>query len=595
MRNNTTYSWGAAVATTLAFALPAFASAAQVNIALTDDAYTPKNTSINLGDTVTWVNTGVHPHTVTADGGIFSSVTLQQGQSFSYTFSGTGTFPYHCTFHGGAAGVGMAGTISVSPGASTTGGGAVGGSTASPSALSSQAAILLAQVQLLQQQLASQGGGYPAVTSTNGAIINSATGGTVPVSGTAGVNSSACPNIGRVLRNGSTGDDVSRLQQFLARDPSVYPEANVSGYYGGLTQAAVQRWQAKYNVVSSGSPETTGYGMVGPRTAATIALLCSTGGAAGNASAPVGGYIQVSPISGNAPLAVNVVATVNTTGSCAGAIYTLSWGDNTNPIQIPVSANNCGQVAQTYQHTYSFGGTYLVTLSAGAHKTTATVSVYGAAVTTGTAAQTQNSALPAETFSASPTSGGAPLGVSFTGILTSADSAWCASGCSNVLNFGDGSSVSIPLPTAQNTWQNYAVAHTYQSGGTFNAILYHGSQNSNKGAVGNVTITVSGTGSGTGSTGSNTYQPMTVTPNVNGNPLSVTVGFDLPSSCTGYDLAWGDSSAHITQSDGGSSCGQTTTTKIFSHTFSSASAYTVTLKRGPSLSRTDSASISITN
>ncbi len=570
----------------LAFALPGFAAAAQINIVLTDDAYTPKNINASVGDTVTWVNTGTHPHTVTADGGVFSSATLQQGQSFSYTFTSTGTFPYHCTFHGAVNGAGMAALISVTPSGNVPAS-SVGGTPANPAALSNQATTLLAQVQQLQQQLAAQGG------YTSGGAAASYSGG-------GGVNSSVCPNIGRILKPGSTGDDVTRLQKFLAADPSVYPEANVSGYFGSLTQAAVQRWQIKYNVVSSGNPSTTGFGMVGPRTAAAIALLCSTGGGAGiPTTAPVGGYIQVSPVSGNAPLSVNVVATVNTTNSCAGAQYTLSWGDNTNPIQIPVSANNCGQVAQTYQHTYQFGGSYVVSLSAGTHKTSATVTVYGATAQQLPVGQPQTAAstLPKESFNATPVSGAAPLGVSFSGILTSEDSAWCSSGCSDVLNFGDGTSVSIPLPTAKNTWQNVAAAHTYQNGGTFNAVLYHGSEGSNQGAIGNVAITVTG-GSGSGgttNTGPYTYQSIVLTPNVGGNPLAVSVNFDLPSSCTGYDVAWGDSSAHETQADGGSSCASTTAVKTFSHTYTTAGSYTVTLKRGASLTRTDTASITITN
>ncbi len=171
--------------------------------------------------------------------------------------------------------------------------------------LQAQAAALLAQVQALQAQLVAQQGGH---------VVTPA-GGVVPVAGTAGVNSSACPNIGRMLKSGSTGADVTRLQQFLAGDPSIYPEAIVSGYYGKLTQAAVQHWQTRYNIVSSGTPDSTGFGVVGPRTAAAIALLCSTGAGVSGKAASVGGYIQVSPISGNTPLSVNVQATVNTTNS----------------------------------------------------------------------------------------------------------------------------------------------------------------------------------------------------------------------------------------------------------------------------------------
>src|SRR6185436_4914803 len=260
--------------------------------------------------------------------------------------------------------------------------------TAQSADLQAQAQQLLQQVAQLQAQLAAQQGGGASASATSlnpnptGAIN---TGTTLGASGT-------CPNIGKILKRGSSGTDVTRLQQFLALDPSVYPEGTVSGYFGALTEKAVQRWQSKYNVVSSGSPSTTGWGQVGPRTAAAIALLCSTG-----ASSPVGGYIQVSPISGNAPLTVNVVATVNSTNSCAGAVYLLSWGDNTNPVSIPVSANMCTQVSQPYQHTYTSGGTFQITLSSGAHQTGATIIVYGTAAVSPT---TPPAGLPNETFNA---------------------------------------------------------------------------------------------------------------------------------------------------------------------------------------------------
>src|SRR3989338_3353950 len=39
---------------------------------------------------------------------------------------------------------------------------------------------------------------------------------------------------------------------------------------------AVQRWQAKQGIVSSGSSETTGYGAVGPQTRASIFSACSS-------------------------------------------------------------------------------------------------------------------------------------------------------------------------------------------------------------------------------------------------------------------------------------------------------------------------------
>lgn len=78
----------------------------------------------------------------------------------------------------------------------------------------------------------------------------------------------------RGLSIGSSGDDVRALQEFLASDPALYPEANVSGYYGSLTRAAVQRFQEKYGIAFPGVP---GYGNVGPKTREKIKDLTSGG------------------------------------------------------------------------------------------------------------------------------------------------------------------------------------------------------------------------------------------------------------------------------------------------------------------------------
>ena len=78
---------------------------------------------------------------------------------------------------------------------------------------------------------------------------------------------------------GDQGTDVRDLQTFLASDPDIYPEGLITGYYGTLTQRAVQRFQSKHGIVSSGSPFTTGYGRVGPSTLSKVNQLITSGGA----------------------------------------------------------------------------------------------------------------------------------------------------------------------------------------------------------------------------------------------------------------------------------------------------------------------------
>ncbi len=78
-------------------------------VALGDDFFSPATLSVAAGATVTWVNNGQRPHTVTGDGGTWDSGMLRPGQSFSFTFQNPGTYGYNCAFHGG-----MVGSITVS-------------------------------------------------------------------------------------------------------------------------------------------------------------------------------------------------------------------------------------------------------------------------------------------------------------------------------------------------------------------------------------------------------------------------------------------------------------------------------------------------
>ncbi|MBI2610766.1 cupredoxin domain-containing protein [Candidatus Kaiserbacteria bacterium] len=438
-------SLGIVLAAFVLLVFPHASDAAQVNVGMGANYFTSPNITIQVGDTITWTNTDSVSHTVTSDNGFFDSGTMAPGTVFSRTFTAPGTYPYHCIFHNG-----MVGTITVVPPASPT---PIPTPTPLPPStadqLRAQAEALLAKVQQLQAQLGGVGG-----TAT-------------PI-----VDSSSCPLIGRSLKRGAKGDDVTRLQQFLARDTAIYPEALATGYYGPLTEAAVRRWQAKYNIVSSGTPESTGYGVVGPRTAAAIAILCSTGSYNGipgpsGSGAPVGGFIQVTPVTGNAPLTIAVQATVNTVNSCSGATYTLNYGDGTLPTQIAVPVGQCAQMIQTLGHTYAYGGTYLMTLSAGAHRTTATVQAYGAGPPLGTPTPTPSTSWGI--VSVTPAIGGDPFAVSVE-IEYPACAAYS-------IDWGDGT---LPSAVAAQSGcsggsSRATLNHTFSSTGTYTISLRDGS------------------------------------------------------------------------------------------------------------------------
>lgn len=69
---------------------------------------------------MTWTQTGSLPHSVTADDGSFDSHPdcasgdcMQNGDTFSQSFSEPGEYAYYCRVHGGPGGVGMSGTVVV--------------------------------------------------------------------------------------------------------------------------------------------------------------------------------------------------------------------------------------------------------------------------------------------------------------------------------------------------------------------------------------------------------------------------------------------------------------------------------------------------
>jgi LPXTG-motif cell wall-anchored protein len=102
----------AATLLALAALLPAFA-ADTVTVSMKDFKFEPKTITVRVGDTVTWKNDDQAPHTAQADDGSFDSDDMGAGQSFSFTATKAGTFPYYCEYHGGPNGAGMAGTLVV--------------------------------------------------------------------------------------------------------------------------------------------------------------------------------------------------------------------------------------------------------------------------------------------------------------------------------------------------------------------------------------------------------------------------------------------------------------------------------------------------
>ena len=147
----------------------------------------------------------------------------------------------------------------------------------------------------------SSGGGTTSSGTTGGTTtgggggvstgsITTTTGGTSPTTNTTTTTGTTTmlPEVKGPFGIGTSGDEVKKLQTMLKYD-GVF-SGDVTGYYGPLTQKAVETFQTKYNLVTSGTPGTTGFGLAGPDTRAKLnQLYGGPPAAAGTAQAGGGG------------------------------------------------------------------------------------------------------------------------------------------------------------------------------------------------------------------------------------------------------------------------------------------------------------------
>jgi len=67
--------------------------------AIHDRIYTPAAITVAAGQTISWHNETLGPHTVTSTTELFNSGRLDGGTSYSLKFANPGTFDYYCTVH----------------------------------------------------------------------------------------------------------------------------------------------------------------------------------------------------------------------------------------------------------------------------------------------------------------------------------------------------------------------------------------------------------------------------------------------------------------------------------------------------------------
>ncbi|OGZ18704.1 MAG: hypothetical protein A2175_00235 [Candidatus Nealsonbacteria bacterium RBG_13_42_11] len=79
-----------------------------------------------------------------------------------------------------------------------------------------------------------------------------------------------------VLTVGSQGAEVQELQKCLAKDPEIYPEGEITGYFGGKTKEAVIKFQEKYaETILKPAGLEKGTGDVKKSTMAKLNELCA--------------------------------------------------------------------------------------------------------------------------------------------------------------------------------------------------------------------------------------------------------------------------------------------------------------------------------
>ena len=242
-------------------------------------------------------------------------------------------------------------------------------------------------------------------------------------------------------------------------------------------------------------------------TVGNYTVMLTASNAAGNDTKTKENYIKVtaaqkpianfwgSPRSGNAPLTVAFKDI--TTGSPTA--WNWSFGDGTS------------STLQNPKHTYSAAGSYTIKLTVTNAAGNTTVTKYNYIKVTGTSSQT-----PVAAFSASPTSGNAPMNVVFTDSSTGSPTAWN-------WNFGDGTS-----STEQNPKHTYSTAGTYTV--TLTVTNAEGSNTSTKSSY----ITVTGT---------STQMPVasfSASPTSGNAPMNVVFTDSSTGSPTAWSWSFGD-------------------------------------------------------
>ena len=78
--------------------LPA-APSRTADVTIDNFTFTPPTLTVKVGTQITWTNRDDIPHTVVSEDLSFRSKTLDTDQTFTFTPTKPGTYPYYCSIH----------------------------------------------------------------------------------------------------------------------------------------------------------------------------------------------------------------------------------------------------------------------------------------------------------------------------------------------------------------------------------------------------------------------------------------------------------------------------------------------------------------
>src|SRR3989344_90122 len=331
---------------------------------------------------------------------------------------------------------------------------------------------------------------------------------------------SAILNLGKQLFGPGTGVTGNSLNPYTSTNP-----------YGQATCTGTR--------FISTVPTTNPCGVYIPTTSTTnpnINLSPIGGGTATvGTSGPAMATLSVVPASGPAPLSVTFTV-IDTSTSCAHAAVSISAGDGTpSATAIPATSSCAGRTPQILTYTYRTAGTYSATITDQSTQEvlqTVTVTVTSGTTTAGAASAS---------LSVFPTSGAAPLAVTFT--VT--DTSTACSHAAITLSAGDGTAPVTAIPTTIScTGRTPQVfTYSYRTAGSYTAAI---TDQSTGQVLQSVPVTVTGT---TTPDDDMTNATLTVVPASGSAPLKVTFTItDTSTACPRSEIALsaGDGSAPVT-------------------------------------------------